>query len=78
MMMGQDQDTAPTQVLVAVRMVAMPMCIQHEANRLGRELRAGRANFLRERRERVIDQKHPIGSRRHAQIATWALEHREA
>ena len=57
------------QVLVAAGVVAMPMGVDDEADRLVAQLPDGGENLLAERRELIVDQIHAIRPGRHPDVA---------
>ena len=63
------------QINIAAGMVAMPMGVDHKADRLWRQQFDRRFNFRRQRRELVINQEYAVRPDRQAHIAAGTDEH---
>ena len=73
--MGHDMRTGLTKSFVATSMVAMEMGVDHEGNRLARDLCDGGFDFIGQGRELIINNDRPVFADAKADISTGSLEH---
>src|SRR3972149_5233380 len=74
-LVGDDDGARAPHVLVAARMVAVPVGIHHEADRARAYRRDRRPDLLGERGVLVVDYENPVASRRDPDVSSRADEH---
>ncbi len=70
-----DHSTRLAEILVAAGMIEVPVGVQQELDRFGRELGDRRLDLGRERRELVVDHEHRVLADRHAEVPARAGHH---
>jgi hypothetical protein len=74
-LVGHEQRAGFTHILVAARVVAVPVCVEHKLHRLLTHGRDRGENLLGQRRELVIHEKRSVVSDAEADVASRAGQH---
>ncbi len=75
---GDDQGALAAQVLVAAGVIAVPVGVEHEADRPGLDRRHRRLDLLGQRRELIVDQEHSVLAGRDPDVAPLPDQHVDA